>query len=379
MLLFRVACRTFERLFRGIVFEVLPDELTSQVVGVGDHGSREIPVEVAPAFFAEMVEQLFFAGIQGVQADEDDFVELRQQGTGRRQRFGHAAVNHAGICAFFFRKGAAERMIERQQDIPDFGKLSPACAAVNSVLTGKEAAAERRNRPLLVLFEEFIVGGQFLELPQVDQQFIDFHEILVEIVEVAEQDVAPIDEIVEGLGSGFGRAGHQADVFLIQDIKQAGLLLGLADSGDFGEKFVDGQDVGDEHRLTGRPPQPPLKESPGPPVGKYKAHPVQRTALSKTSGNGFEKDHRWFSVGSCLCTRNHLLRGIYLLKRRASATPPRHQPLAKAVVKASGIAGRSGRSGQSPVDTMPRVAWFQKIYTPAKVISFINSRVFPAV
>ena len=117
---------------------------------------------------------------------------------------------------------------------------------------------------------------------QVDQQATHIDEILVEVVEIGEQDVAPVDELVKRLRTGLGAAGHQFDVLLVKDVQQARLLLGFLDTGDLGEEFVDGQHVGHEHRPPGRLTQIAFEEGGGPPVREYETHPVQRSPLRES-------------------------------------------------------------------------------------------------
>ena len=153
----------------------------------------------------------------------------------------------------------------------------------------EKASAESRNCRLLVIRQEVIVGAQFLEVSQAHQQPVHVHQILVEVVEIRQQDIAPINELVERLDLTIFGVRNQPDIVLIQGVEQAGFVFRLRHACNPGEEFVDGQDVRHEHRLAGCQSEPALEECPGPSVREDKTHAVQRTALCKSPGYSFEK------------------------------------------------------------------------------------------
>ena len=299
-----------------------------------------------------MVEQGFLAGVEGVEAHEDEFIVLWQDLSRRGQRVGHAAIDHSGVGQSLCRQRGPEAFIERIQDVPDFRELMPAGTfPVMPGLTGhlprKEAVAECRDRRFLVVREEIIVDAQRLEVAQVDQQAAHVDPVFVEVVEVAQQDVTPVKELIKTLRLFVRRPRHQRDIFPVEDVEQPDFFRRLAHPRDAGEEFVDRHHVGHEHRLPGGDAQIAFEERRGATVGKHEADAVQRSAPHKSIGDCFEKLHY-------VC---FLFPGYLSLETFRSARP------------------LPSKLGPLPL-TMPRVAWFPETNTPGNKI---NNPVFPGV
>ena len=194
----------------GELQEIVPHEDRGLVLRVAHPSFGPVPAERREPGVAHPAHHAPLALVQGVEADEDEVLRLREgrgEDVGRRpgsEPLGEGAVHLAFIGQAARLQRLPERPVQRQEDVPDLQET-----ALDVLLPLPGGAV-----PLLEMPEEALQGGALrlreigegvahvLELGEVGEQLRRVDEVLVHVAEVRQQHVAPEDELIQGLGLG---------------------------------------------------------------------------------------------------------------------------------------------------------------------------------
>ena len=169
---------------------------------VADFGAYVVPDELGHAGVPHAFEQQALALVQGVQAHENEAVnlgKLRAQdihhGLAVLQTAGQGAVHLALIGHVLLAQHFIEVPVNRIQQVPDFQELG----FNRRHLSVPEVGQEMVDGQLLVFRKIIQVVLQGLDFLHVLQQALGLHQVFVYVVEVREHHVPPEHEFVQGL------------------------------------------------------------------------------------------------------------------------------------------------------------------------------------
>ena len=228
--------------------DIVPHEEGGLVPGVADGIGHIVPGELGDAGVPHLAEDRPLALVQGVQAHENVFLDLREDigqhlrdGVAPFQAGGQAPVHHAFIGHSPLPEPLAELDIQRIKDVPDLEEARLDGLVVRVQMHGQtavvvaEMADEVAHGLPLDLRQVAVVVLDALEVRHVGEKVLRVHEELVHVVEVGEDDLAPEEELVQGL-----RLGIDGLVRLVQFQQQLNALRDLAVM-DTIKEVVDGQ------------------------------------------------------------------------------------------------------------------------------------------
>ena len=173
-----------------------------------NHPGRVIPAEFRKRGIPHFPHYRLLTFIQRIEADEDELVRTRKgrfqyvTGAFSLQTFHERAVNHALVGFAFFCQCRIERGVKRIEQVPyheealfHIGILGADIDREFSSFT--EMRYEIPYGFFLSLRQISIVILYLLEVGDIGEQLFRRGQILVRIIEVAEDDVPPEDEVVQ--------------------------------------------------------------------------------------------------------------------------------------------------------------------------------------
>ena len=230
------------------VADIVPHEEGGFIPRIADSIGDIVPCKLGDAGVPHLAQDRPLALVQGVQAHEDIFLNLREyigqnlrDGVSSFQTGGQAPVHHAFIGHPPFLEPFTERDIQRIEDVPDLEETSLDGLVVRVQMDGQaavvvaEMADEMAHSLPLDLRQMAVVVLDALEVRYVGEEVLRVHEELVHIVEVGEDDLAPEDELVQGF-----RLGIDGLVRLVELQQQLDALRHIAVM-DTIEEVIDGQ------------------------------------------------------------------------------------------------------------------------------------------
>ena len=228
--------------------DIVPHEEGGLVPGVADGIGDIVPRELGDAGVPHLAEDRALALVQGVQAHENVFPDLREDigqnlrdGVAPFQAGGQAPVHHALIGHPPLPEPLAELHIQRIKDVPDLeeARLDGLVVRVQmdsqTAVVVAEMADEVSHGLPLDLRQMTVVILDTLEVRHVGEEVLRVHEELVHVVEVGEDDLAPENELVQGF-----RLGIDGLVRLVQFQQQLDPFRHLAVM-DTVKEVIDGQ------------------------------------------------------------------------------------------------------------------------------------------
>ena len=228
--------------------DIVPHEEGGLVAGVADGIGDIVPSELRDARVPHLSQNRPLALVQGVQAHEDVFPDLREDigqdirhGVAGFQAGGQAPVHHAFIGHSPLLKPFPELGIKGIQDIPDLEEARLDGLVVRVQMDGQaavmvtEMADEMLHRRPLDIRQMAVIVLDALEVRHVGKKVLRVHEELVHVVEVPENDLAPKKELVQGL-----RFGIDGLIRFVQLQQQPDAVRDLAVVHAI-EKVIDGQ------------------------------------------------------------------------------------------------------------------------------------------
>ena len=108
--------------------DILTDEGSRLVGRILQQFALEVPEKVGLPLFLQFGKQGDFAIVQGVESDEDDFVEIGKEPGIRTDGVGHAPVDHARIAQAVGQQAFPEALVEAKQTVPEDFKTLPGVA-----------------------------------------------------------------------------------------------------------------------------------------------------------------------------------------------------------------------------------------------------------
>ena len=147
-----------------------------------------VPIELGEAGVSHLPEESLLYFLQEVEADEDVMLEIEV----RHFTLYDIAVKHALVGQSVFPQTVSESVVERSEILPDVVELL--------LQDGFSFHfAEELLQTFILLFGEEGEVAHLLPCLKVDEQFVGFHKVLVEVIEVGEHELSPREEMVEGL------------------------------------------------------------------------------------------------------------------------------------------------------------------------------------
>ena len=221
--------------------EVLHEE-RGLVERIADHVAPVVPAEPGQTGVLHLCKEFLLALVEGVQPDKNETLRVREcflqdiRDEFDPDLLSQVAVHHPLISHSAGAEPLAETMVERTEEVPDLEE-----AAFDVLL------AVFRADPVPEMVDKTADGfllrrgqiGEFIldsfEIRHVGKQGVGIDEILVRVVEVGEQDIAPEDEFVQGLL-------QRRKVFIdLIELQQKGHLVGLGKMPGPVEKVIDGK------------------------------------------------------------------------------------------------------------------------------------------
>ena len=193
----------------GEVAEVASDELARLVVGGVEVADVVVPVEERLPGSLEFLEEEVLHAVEDVETDED--VVLVGQGGGI-ERFAGFAVEHALVGDVLCGEVVAEAVVDVAQDVPQGDE---ALFELGSLADG-EVAEELTDGVRLLVVEE-VECVVCLEVLEVGEEPVGVDAVLVDVIEVADEQLAPEVEFVEclvapgGIAEDLVEAAHEFD------------------------------------------------------------------------------------------------------------------------------------------------------------------------
>ena len=156
----------------------------------------EIPVELGPGGRGQVLEQLFLALRQRIEARNDEAARTVETELAAAQPLDGRALHHAAIGDSQLLETLAEAVVERPERLPE---RQEAALLLREVGLLAESRPEGADEPLLLGREVREVGFELLEFRKVAQQHVGIDPVLVDGVEIREEHLAPEVKAVEGL------------------------------------------------------------------------------------------------------------------------------------------------------------------------------------
>ena len=195
-----------------------------------------VPVEQGLPVVAQHCKQGFLHLVEHVEADEGESVR-RGKGQGAR---GHLAVQRSFVHQPLAAQFVLQLVVHLGHRLPHLEEALFEFGLVLGIEVLEELA---QGRDLCIVEVVYAVHcGQF---GHVGEEFVGRHHVLVDVVEVVHQYLAPTVEVVERRG-----AGHQAGVDGIEGADVADGVAGRVGR-ELLEQFVDGDEARCPHRSLG--------------------------------------------------------------------------------------------------------------------------------
>ena len=195
--------------------DIVPQEEGGLVAGIPDGLGHKVPGELRQSRITHPSENRFFALVQRIEADEDKTADAGKGlcehiGHGRSpfQALGEVAIDHSFVGHFLLPEAFPEIDIERVQDIPDLEEAGLDRGFIRIQMHRQAAVpvAEMGDKaqdglPLNV-GQVAIIVLDALEIGHVGKEALRIHQVLVHIVEIREDHLAPENELIEGFRLG---------------------------------------------------------------------------------------------------------------------------------------------------------------------------------
>lgn len=232
----------------GEAFDVALHEVGGAVAFVGKCGGCHVPIEVGDASRHEFFKDAYFGEGQDVESDED-VASIGESGGGcPAEVVDGVAGKHSACSDAVGEESAGEAGEECVEDFPEFEEFffEGGWFLVEVVPKFVGASVDELFAPVSVddvdLFVGQVVGADFAEAFEVDEEFVGVDEVEVYVVEVVEEHFAPEYELVEvdyaAVVAVVGGFGADFAVFVVEDEE-------LVETGGFGERCEAGGDFGD--------------------------------------------------------------------------------------------------------------------------------------
>ena len=263
----------------AVVFVEHASETVFARVGVDCSG---VPIEVGDALFLKLHQECLLGARERIEAHEDDAAVGQIGAPFASDTLHDVARDHTLVAAPPVGELSAEIEVDVVQDVPDAEEGSAVAIVLGVGTEGGPEAADSFDLFRLEIREIFL---ELVEMAGVGEELACVNEIVVDIVEVAEQHFAPVDEIVERFlllaASDIDMVEEEEHLQVIRRLERAELL----------EETVEGEDGRGEHRSAYGLRKVFAKEEASTAVGEDEGHllHISTIGIIKTFGNLLKK------------------------------------------------------------------------------------------